>query len=137
MAKLQPFLAQGTQTGSKENIEVKVLFTWPSVGSGQFTAVSDYNAVFTGQIDSAFYKGPMSLSLSLSDQNPSSQRGPASITLNGTADPQATYQVSRNQIVISASLDGKSETIAINAGDGGTYLSLSGAVSHTVFLKPS
>jgi hypothetical protein len=137
MATLQPFFAQGTQQGSNEEIEVKILFFWKSVGSGKFTDLTNFNVTFNGQISSAFYSGPMDLSLSLTDTNPGAQQGPVSITLNGTSDPNATYQVNGQQIVISASLGGKAETIAINAGDGGTYVSLSGAVSQSVFLKPS
>ena len=137
MATLQPYFAKGTQQGSTEKVEVKVLFAWPPVGQGQFDTFGDFNASFNGQIKSVIYSGPLNLALSLSDQDASAQEGSATITLNDATDTQAAYKVQGNQLVISATLGGKLETIAIKAGDGGTYVTLSGAASQSVFLKPS
>jgi hypothetical protein len=136
MATLTPFFASGTKTGSRETIEVKVLFVWDSVGNGSVSAFSQFQIGFEGQISSVFYKGAFNLSLALSDQNPASTSGPAAVTINGQSDDNAKYQVNGNQLTVNATLGGKSETMTFYAGDGGTYVSLGGVVSQNLWLKP-
>jgi hypothetical protein len=136
MATLAPFFAPGTKTGSKETIEVKVLFIWDSVGNGSVSAFSQFQIGFEGQISSVFYKGSLNLSLALSDQNPASMSGPAAVTINSQSDNNAKYQVNGNQLTVNATLGGKSETMTFYAGDGGTYINLGGAVSQSIWLKP-
>ena len=135
MATLPPFFASGTTTGSNEKIEVKIII-WDNVGSGSFTSFSTFQATFQGQIDSIFFKGSLNISLELTDQNPGASSGPASITVNGLSDGSATYQVNSNQISVNATLGGKSETITFYAGDGGTYIGLTGALSQSIWLGP-
>ncbi|MFB1481444.1 hypothetical protein [Corallococcus sp. RDP092CA] len=136
MATLQPFFASGTQTGSKEIIETQIVF-WVNIGTGVFSNFNNFSASFQGTIDTAFYKGPLNLDIQLTDESPGAQRGPARVTVNGSADNNATYQVQGHQLIINATISGKAESIAIYQGDGGTYLGLNGAVSRTVWLKPS
>jgi hypothetical protein len=134
MATIQPFFAPGTRTGSTTAIEMKLMFR-VNVGSGTFTLFDDFNVSFLGQIDTTLYKGPMKLILSLTDKNSGALQGPATLSVYGADDPNASYQVSGNQLVIHARLKGKSMRFSIHPGDGGTYLGMSGPLDKAVLLK--
>ena len=88
MATLPPFFASGTTSGSNEKIEVKIII-WDNVGSGTFSSFSTFQAAFQGQIDSIFFKGPLNISLALTDQNPGASSGPASFRVHNRSESHA------------------------------------------------
>ena len=106
-----------------------------NVGSGTFTVFDEFNVSFLGQIDTTLYTGPMKLILSLTDKDPGAQQGPATLSVYGSDDPSAKYQITSNQLVIHARLKGKSMRFSIHPGDGGTYLGMSGPLNKAVLLK--
>ncbi len=134
MATLQPFFAPGTRTGTNASIEMKLMFR-VNVGSGTYTLFEDFSVSFLGQIDTTLYKGPMKLILTLPDKDPGARQGPAEVSVYGADDPRAQYQINGNQLSIQARLKGKSMRFSIHAGDGGTYLGMSGPFNKAVLLK--
>jgi hypothetical protein len=143
MATLLPYIGVGTQTGSKHTIWAKIYVPFfLNVGSGSFTAFSDYSLSFAGRIDTAVFKGDLDLSISVTEHNPNSPNGPCDIVINGITSNSSNYSVTRNQLIVTAEFPGGiSQKISIQQGGNGgreTYLDLSGSKhQYTVHIAPS
>ena len=141
MATFSPYVGIGTQTGSKQNIWANIVF-FVHVGSGSFTAFSDYSLSFAGEIKTPVYKGDLNLSLSIIEQNPNSVNGPCEIVINGITSTSATYAVTRGQLIVTADFPGgiRQKVNMQQGGNGGreTHLDLSGDKhEYKVHLTPS
>lgn len=124
MATLPPYFGPGT---SGEAVKVEAhLGVWPTVGTGRFTVFNDYSASFSGNYSILTYSGDVSLTITLTDQNPSASSGPATVVCNGNTDTNAQYSVSGNTLTVATTAIGANGSFAIHSGDGGTYVEPSG-----------
>ncbi len=137
MATIPPFVAKGTAVGQKQTVKTKKL-VWIPVGQGQVTAYSDYEIRVKGQIDILIYKGDLSIYLRLTDEQPTARRGVSVLQLNSYRDEQATYQVQKNTLTVTAVLGGKQQSISILPCNGGsqTECKLFGWINETIHLEP-
>jgi len=132
MVDLRNFIGRGTAAGSKLNIFAKIVF-YVNVGSGEFIDLGPTQAAFKGKIDTAFYKGDLTLTMKLNDD------GSAEVSVNGSKAPQASYTVTGNQLKIEARYSSKTQVITFEPGgkkNVETYLGMSGAQSMSVHLAP-
>jgi hypothetical protein len=59
MAILTTFYGSGTATGEAIKIEYHVpVIGWEDVGSGSYTAVSEYSVTFVGEVDKVVHESP-------------------------------------------------------------------------------
>ncbi len=132
MVDLRNFIGRGTAAGSKLNIFAKIVF-YVNVGSGEFIDLGPTQAAFKGKIDTAFYKGDLTLTMKLNDD------GSADVSVNGSKAPQASYTVTGNQLKIEARYSSKTQVITFEQGgkkNVETYLGMSGTQSMSVHLAP-
>jgi hypothetical protein len=135
MATLPPYFGPGTD-GQTVKIEAHLL-AWPTVGTGRFTAFSEYSASFTGTYKIVTYSGDVSLSITLTDQNPGATSGPATMVVNGKTDTNARYSVSGNALTVTTTALGNPGTFKIYSGDGGTYVEPGGLpLDPTLWIAP-
>jgi hypothetical protein len=113
MAKLDPFF--GPHAGS-----LQIYVASFSVGSGKFTAFSDYQADFTGSYSFLFQSGNITIAIGLSDQNAASTSGPCKISLNGNTDAAANYLVIGQRLRINTTLNDL--PIDVYVSNGGTQV---------------
>jgi hypothetical protein len=97
MATLNPYF--GPHAGS---LTISVGFF--QIGSGSFTAFSDFQANFAGSYSVVGHDGSFTLAIGLTDQNPASASGPCKITLSDKTDAAATYKVNGSKLTITTSL---------------------------------
>jgi hypothetical protein len=141
MATFSPYVGVGTRTGSKQSIWANIVF-FVHVGSGSFTAFSDYALSFAGEIKTAVFNGDLNLSCSITEQNPNSLNGPCEIIINGITATSASYSVTGGQLIVAADFPGgiKQKINIQQGGNGGreTHLDLSGDKhEYKVHLTPS
>jgi hypothetical protein len=133
MVDFRNYIGRGTAAGSPLSIWAQVLLPYLNVGSGEFIDLGPGQAAFKGKIDTAFYKGDLSLALTLHED------GKADINLNGSRAAQATYTVKGSKLTIDAKFGSHAQVITFEQGGKGnveTYLSASGSKSFSVHLAP-
>lgn len=138
MATIVDYVAYGTHSGLKETIWLQVVFFY-NVGSGQIEEYGTFNLSFQGHIDCIFYKGPLNLSLDLTDKNPGAHSGPCSVSVNGIKDPNAKYHVDNSKLSVDCNLSGNKQTITLYRIYEGkqTQIDLTGKISCAVHLVPA
>lgn len=135
MAKLTNFIGPNTKAGQSEEIDAVILFHI-KVGTGKVTECSDYALGFNGEVSSTFWSGNFNIKFELTDQNPSSNNGPCTVTFNGQATT-GSYQVDGNTLVITANLSNGQEVVKLSRSDNYTEINLSGAVTPpNIILEP-
>lgn len=125
MAKLEPYF--GPHTGA-----LRIFVGIFQVGSGDFPTFTDYQAAFVGSYSAFGQSGTFTISIALTDQNPSSTSGPCQIILNGKTDKAAKYQVNGPKLTITTVL---AETpLNIYPNQNGTQVdNISG---HSIWIGP-
>jgi hypothetical protein len=133
MVDFRNFVGKGTTAGTPLNIFAQVVF-FVNVGGGEFVDLGPQQAAFKGKIDTAFYKGELSLTLKLLEG------GKAEISLNGSKAAVAQYTTTGNKLSIEAKFGSHEQVISFEQGGKGsveTYLSVAGTQNITVHLAPS
>jgi hypothetical protein len=138
MASIVNYVANGTHSGSKENIWVQIVF-FINVGSGQVTGFDSFKFLFQGAIKTAFFSGSLDLSLELTDHNAGAMSGPCAVSVNGTVDNNAKYHVDGNKLVLECNFSGTGQTITLCQIYSGkqTQVDLSGQYNYAVHLDPA
>ena len=113
MAKLGTFF--GPHTG-----ELKMWVSIFQVGSGSFSAFSDFNAAFSGTYSFLGQSGSLTLGIDLTDHDPAGTSGPCTVTLNGKTDASATYDVDGPKLTLTTALNGT--PVDIYQSKGGTQV---------------
>jgi len=98
MSTLEPYF--GPHAGS-----LKIYVGVFQVGSGSFTAFSDFQAQFAGTYNAFGQSGSFAIVISLTDRNPASTSGPSQVTLNGKTDTGAKYQADGQKLTVTTTLN--------------------------------
>jgi hypothetical protein len=111
MAKLLPFFGSCTQ-GHNYTVQSKLgILPSTNVGTCTLTAsTSGFMVTCKATVNNYLtFSGTFTIVLWVSDQDENAQSGPLTLTVNGRNDPEASYAVDGNAIVIKSSpsvLDG-------------------------------
>ncbi len=125
MAKLDPYF--GPHAGS-----LKIYVGIFSIGTGDFTAFSDFQAAFAGSYSAFGQSGTFAIAIGLTDQNPASTSGACQVTLNGKSDSAAKYQVNAQKLTITTALN--DAPLDIYTNQNGTQVdNISG---HSIWIGP-
>ena len=98
MAKLSDFF--GTHTGT-----LKIYVAGFDIGTGQFRTFGDFEAEFDGSYQFAGRSGGFSIAIALTDQNSEISSGSCTVSLNGSNDATAQYQVHESKLRITTALN--------------------------------
>lgn len=121
MATLPPYFGPVT-VGEQNKIEMHIL-AWPTIGSGSYTAFSDYSAEFAGTISFPFFSGSFGLSLTLLDQDPAATAGPAAVVWNGTTDNNASYSAVNGVLTLNTTaLPNEQRSFSLQPNGSGTEI---------------
>ena len=113
MAKLETYF--GPHTGP-----MKIYLGIFQVGSGSFSAFSDFQAQFAGSYSALGHSGTFNIGVNLTDQKPENNSGPCEIALNNQTDNAATYQVSGQKLIVATTLN--NTPLEIYASQDGTQV---------------
>jgi hypothetical protein len=113
MAKLETYI--GPHAGT-----LKIYFGIFQIGSGKFSAFSDFQTDFAGSYNALGKSGTFTIAINLTDQDPASTSGPCKVTLNGKSDNAATYQVSGQKLALTTALN--DAVLDVYVSQGGTQV---------------
>ena len=139
MTTLDKYFANGTHSGSKEHIQVKVVIPFVDVGSGEMIDFDSFKMVFEGEINTAVYKGDLDLLVELTDHNEEATSGPCSVTINKAMANKANYHVNGSTLILDCEFEDNKQSITINQRSGGkeTEIKLSGKYEQEIHLVPA
>ncbi len=98
MAKIAPYF--GPHSGP-----LKIWLGIFQIGSGNFTAFSDFQADFAGTYSALGHSGRFAIKIALTDQNTASTSGACHIVLNGRTDNTATYEADGAKLTVKTVLN--------------------------------
>lgn len=98
MARIAPYF--GPHTGP-----LKIWLGIFQIGSGNFTAFSDFQADFSGTYSALGHSGRFAIKIALTDQNAASTSGACHIVLNGRTDNTATYEADGAKLTVKTVLE--------------------------------
>jgi hypothetical protein len=100
------------------------------IGTGSFDSFSDFYAKFTGSYEIFGNPGALTISIRLTDGNPSESSGPCEITLNDKTDNAARYHVNGSKMTCDTALS--NTPIDIYGKQGGTQID--GVSGHNIWI---
>ncbi len=125
MAKLVGFFGP-------HNGQLKIyVWNW-QIGSGAFSAFSDFDCKFAGSYSAVGQSGTFAIGIVLTDQNPASGSGPCTVTLNDKIDSAASYQTNGQKLTITTKLN--DAPLDIYPGEGGTQID--NISDHNIWIGP-
>lgn len=113
MARISDYI--GTHTGTL-NISVGGF----NIGTGHFNPFSDFQVGFAGSYQFFGQTGNIAIAIKLTNPDPHETAGPCAVTINGTNDNTATYQINGAQMTITTALNGTPMDIYVK--DAGTQV---------------
>jgi hypothetical protein len=123
MAKLGPHF--GTHADP-----LKICVGFFQVGSGTFTVFNDREVDFAGSYQAFGQTGTFTIRIRLTDSNPAAVSGPCEVTLNGSTDVSAKYEVHGAKLTIATTLN--RTPVAIYGNQGGTQID--GISGHNLWI---
>jgi hypothetical protein len=123
MAKLSVYLGN-------HNGELKLYVGFFQVGSGTFTVLNDREVDFAGSYQAFGQAGTFAIRIRLSDGSPAAVSGSCEVTLNGTIDASAKYEVHGVTLTIATTLN--RTPVAIYRNQNGTQID--GISGHNLWI---
>jgi hypothetical protein len=123
MAKLSPYF--GVHAGP-----LKIWVGFFKVGSGTFKLFNDTEADFAGSYNAFGQAGTFNLRVRLADPNPTAVSGRCEVTLNGSADSAAKYEVHGSKLTVATTLN--STPVAVYRNESGTQID--GISGHNLWI---